>query len=193
MNMKPASLSPCIPCPLFLILSLALSLLAPPLANAFPQGLERHRIYVYLGGGYAADKYSGPVAELGADLRLMGDIYARIELDYYFGAGNEKKEGQINSAYGASGYLTYKAKLSETFSLALFAGAHYTTRNHTIVLYGVSVEVWESAKGYAGGLGLEFQLNNRLLLALGATFKYIPDTDSETWLKLQLGFRYRLY
>lgn len=163
-----------------------------PFPGTFSNTGERKRIYVSLGGGYAAGDFKGAFVDLGAEARLFGNIYARAVADYYFGTGDS-----IDYAYGGSIYGVIKFNLSETSQFYLNLGAHYTTRQRPVALYGVTVDVSESAQGYAGGLGLEFQLNNRLILVLGGAVKHLPGADEteegDLWFKISAGVRYRIF
>jgi hypothetical protein len=177
-----------------LIISLMLFVITAAAADdIIPRGSgERKQLFLIAGGGYASSYPEGPTAELGVEVRLMGNIHARILVDHYFGNNTWKNSTSVNHMYGISLYGVYKTKVSETVDFRLKLGGHYSRANARITALGITFTTSMADIGLAGGGGFSLQLSNTLYVYAEASIKYLMLDDPWTWVNGQMGLMFRL-
>ncbi|MCP5049036.1 MAG: hypothetical protein GY940_17835 [bacterium] len=174
-----------------LILLSLVVLLVSTMMFSLPDG-ERKRIYLMTGAGYTASRFGGFCGELGVEVRLFGQVHACLLADYNSGSGIENNGETINYAYGLNLYALYKIHLSDTLSLNLKAGGHYTTIDSQVSAFGVTFDSVQASPGAALGVGVVLQFTNKLELYIDTVLKYLLVDEPWSWLKMQMGFRFRI-
>jgi Outer membrane protein beta-barrel domain len=154
---------------------------------------ERKRVFILAGTGYAFSRVQGLSAELGLELRLFGRIYARLLVDYNTASSGLENDGiTIDNALGLNLTAIYKLDLTETLNFNIMAGGNYTSYNEKVDAFGVNYSSSESIMGINAGAGVDLQINNKWGLYLEATLKYIMSDLPWTWIKSQMGIRFRI-
>ena len=154
---------------------------------------RRHRVFILAGAGFAFSRMEGFSAEMGAEVRVIGDVYARLALDYYSAGGNEIKDGvRINHAFSICLYAQYKARIGTMAHVWLKAGGHVSFLDTRVHAFGVTFPSNETHYGPGAGLGFELQMNNHLSIYYEGTLKLILVKPAWSWFKTQLGIKFRV-
>lgn len=161
--------------------------------SGFPgEDSDRMRFFIMAGTGYASSHPQGALLEAGVEIRLFGDIHARLLVDHYFGNNTMKDNVMVKYMYGATLYAVYKIQVSETVDFRLKVGGHYTSIRARITALGLTFNTTMADIGYCGGAGFSWQLSNRFYLYAEAAVKYLLLDEPWTWVKGQTGVMYRL-
>jgi hypothetical protein len=143
------------------------------------------------GSGYASSHPEGLLLEAGVELRLFGNIHARILLDHYFGSGIEKESETVKHMYGVTLYALYKMRVTETVDFRLKAGGHYTSIRSEITVLGLTFTTTKADIGFSVGAGFSVQLSNKVYLYVETTIKHLLLDEPWTWVKGDIGVMYR--
>ncbi len=169
----------------------ALSVLA--VSGGIPVGDgDRHRFFIMGGTGYASSNPKGGLLEAGVEIRLFGNIHARLLFNNYFGRNVMKDNITVKHMNAVNLYAVYKLRVSETVNFRLKAGGHYTSVKATIDALGLTFDTSMSDIGFCGGPGFSMQLSNRFYIYIEAEVKHLLLEDPWTWVNGQVGVMYRL-
>lgn len=153
---------------------------------------DRKRFFVIGGIGYASSHPEGLLLEMGVELRLFGNIHARVLLEHYFGSNIEKDSEIVKHMNGATLYAVYNMQLSETVEFRLKAGGHFTSIRSQITVIGLTFTSTKANIGYSAGAGFTMQVSNRFYLYAETTVKHLLLDEPWTWVKGQVGVMFRL-
>jgi hypothetical protein len=155
-------------------------------------GEDRKRLFVIAGGGYASSHAEGFLVEAGVEMRLLGNIHARILVDHYFGRDTWKESEKVKHVYGVTLYIVYNMRVSETVDFRLKAGGHYSSVRAEITALGLTFTTTKADIGFGAGAGFSWQLNNKVYLYAEAGVKHLLLDEPWTWVKGHVGFMFRL-
>jgi hypothetical protein len=155
-------------------------------------GGDRNRFYLMAGSGYASAHPAGLLLETGVELRLFGNIHARIVLDHYFGSGIKKESETVKHINGITLYVLYKMRVTETIDFRLKAGGHYTSVRSEMTVLGLTFTATKADIGISAGAGFSVQLGNKVYLYAEAAVKHLLLDEPWTWVKGEMGVMYRL-
>ena len=166
--------------------------LSSSLNAAVQSGDERKRIYIFAGGGYALLRIQGVEAEIGGEVELFHQLFARVIVDYTTDSGGARDGEDIEYVFGINLQGVYKIPLSDTVLFRLSVGGHYSMYKASVTAFGVTYSTSESYYGVGGGLGFERQLGNHFSFYAGAEGRYLMSDPPKTWIKLSGGLSYRI-
>jgi hypothetical protein len=155
-------------------------------------GEDRNRLFLIIGGGYAFANSQGPLVEAGVEVRLFGNIHARLSLDHYFGGSKPKNGTIIKQMDGITIDAVYNKPLTETIEFRLKAGGHFTSARTQLTILGLQINGSEANIGYSAGAGFTLQISNKIYLYAETTAKRLLLQEPMTWLKGEIGIMYRL-
>ena len=155
-------------------------------------GDERGRIFILTRVGFASSQLQGPVFALGAEARIRGRLYGRLELDYTACQERSEEESGIDYALGVNLVVSFKIPLSKILEFSIHAGGHYTSIKERFIIPGASYSLLETGQGPVAGLGFRYQLSNRIYFDAGGTIKYLLADVSKTWFTCTVGITYRI-
>jgi len=153
---------------------------------------DRRRFFVIAGTGYASSNPRGALLEAGVEIRLFGDVHARLIFDHYFGSDYAKDNIIVKHIWGATFYGVYKIPLSETVDFRLKVGGHYASVRARVTALGLSFNTTMADVGVCAGPGFSVQLGNKVYLYAEAEVKYLMLDDPWTFVKVQTGIMYRV-
>ncbi len=157
-----------------------------------PGGGDRKRFFVIAGTGYASSNPRGLVVEAGVEVRLFGNVHARLIFDHYF-AGNYTKDNiTVKHIWGATLYGVYRMRLSETVDFRLKVGGHYANVRAGVTALGLNFNTTMADIGVCAGPGFSVQLGNKVYLYGEAEVKYLMLDEPWTFVKVQTGIMYRV-
>lgn len=153
---------------------------------------DRRRFFIMAGTGYASSYPEGALLEAGLEIRLFGDIHARLSVDHYFGNNSMEDNLMVKYSYGATLYAVYKIRVSETVDFRLKVGGHYTRVRARITALGLTFNTTMADIGFCAGPGFSMQLSNKVYIYIEAAVKHLLLDEPWTWAKVQTGVMYRL-
>lgn len=155
-------------------------------------GGDRKRFYVIAGTGYASSNPRGLVFEAGVEVRLFGNVHARLVFDHYFGSDYTKDNITVKHIWGATLYGVYRVPLSETVDFRLKLGGHYASVRAGVTALGLSFNTTMADIGFCGGPAFSLQVSNRVYVYAEAEVKYLMLDEPWTFVKAQTGVMYRV-
>lgn len=192
MKNKPKSVLLLLLVPLVLSVLSDLFALSSVLDAAVQPDDERKRIYIFAGGGYALLRVQGGCAEIGGEVEIFHQLFARVIMEYASDSAGARDGEDIEYAAGINLQGVYKIPLSDTTFFRLSVGGHYTMYKASVTAFGVTYSTNESYYGIGGGLGFERQLGNHVSFYAGAEGRYLMSDPPKTWIKLSGGLSYRI-
>ncbi len=172
---------------LFLLIIQIASVMLFPFLNG-----ERNRFFLITGGGYAFSNPAGPLVEAGVEVRVFGNVHARLLLNHYFGKGVPIENELIENMNSVSLYGVYGMQLTEILDFRIKLGAHFTAVQSELTVLGITFSSTKANIGAAGGIGFSLQLNNFTYFYTEATVKYLFFEEPWTWAEVQGGLMFRL-
>jgi hypothetical protein len=161
--------------------------------SAYPGGNgDRKRFFFIAGTGYASSHPEGALLEAGVEIRLFGNLHARIIVDYYFGNNTMKADIRVKHIYGVSFFAVYKMRVSETVDFRLKAGGHYAGIRAEMTVLGLTFTTSMADFGFGAGGGFSLQLSNKVYLYAEASVKHLLLDEPWTWVKGQMGVMFRI-
>jgi len=172
-----------------LILIVGIAVLMQPLGAA-----EGKTINVFGNLGFNAGDFEGLSFDLGAEMQFTEKIWGQILFDYYFSPLEESNDSIIDindSAWGINAYGVYTFARRTNMNFFVKGGVNYTTvKASTDFIFDISASTSNFGIGIGGGM--EYALQEKLSMVVGATLKTAYSDDPSIWIKFYGGFKFAI-